>query len=83
MQDDSVWLERAQSAEAKLATLKQALDPALERIKNFKANFGVKERDNGELDIDFEKFVKNLGQENALELKKVIDETYGLVRRVS
>lgn len=80
---DDVWLERAQSAEAKLATLKQAIEPALERIKAFKANFGVKESSNGEISIDFEKFVKNLGQENALELKKVIDETYGLVRRVS
>lgn len=78
-----VWIERAQSAEAKLATMKEAYGPAIDRIKNFKANFGIRERDNGEIVIDFEKFVTNLGQAQALELRKVIDETYGRNRRAS
>lgn len=76
MSDDSVWIDRAQSAEAKLKTLKEAYEPALERVKAFKANFGIKERANGEIQIDFEKFVQNLGRESALELKQVIDEQY-------
>lgn len=80
---DDVWIERAQSAEARLKTLQQAYEPALERVKNFKANFGIKERDNGEITIDFPKFVKNLGEANAMELRKVINEVYGRVRRVS
>jgi len=73
---ESMWIERAQSAEARLATLKQAYEPALERVKEFKANFGVKERGNGEIDVDFDKFVKNIGYEAAIELKSIIDQVY-------
>jgi hypothetical protein len=76
MADESMWIERAQSAEAKLKTLQQAYEPALDRIKAFKANFGVRERTNGEIEIDFDKFAKNLGRDGALELRKVIDEQY-------
>lgn len=80
---ESIWIDRAQSAEARLKTLKDAYEPALVRIKNFKANFGIKEGDNGEIRIDFVKFVKNLGEAGAMELRNVIDEEYGRVRRVS
>lgn len=73
---EAMWIERAQSAEAKLKTLKEAVEPALERIKVFKANFGIKERENGEIRIDFEKFVDRLGLEQALTLRKLIDERY-------
>lgn len=76
MSDDSVWIERAQSAEAKLKTLKEAYEPAIDRIKTFKSNFGIRERDNGEIHIDFEKFVDRLGLEQALTLRKLIDERY-------
>lgn len=80
---DDVWIERAQSAEARLKTLKQAYEPALERIKTFKANFGIKERDNGEIEIDFPKFVKALGADNIAVLRTVIDEEYGRAERLS
>ena len=73
-----MWMERAQSAEAKLATLKQAYEPAIERVKQFKANFGIRERDNGELVIDYAKFVERLGMTGALELRAVIDEKYNV-----
>ena len=76
MSDESVWIERAQSAEARLSSLKQATEQAIERVKTFKANFGVKERANGEIDIDFAKLVQNLGRENAMELRRIIDERY-------
>lgn len=79
---DDVWIERAQSAEARLKTLKQAYEPAIERIKTFKANFGIKERDNGEIQIDFAKFVGRLGLEQALVLRKLIDEHYQVVGAV-
>ena len=75
---EAMWMERAQSAEAKLATLKQAYEPALERVKQFKANFGIRERDNGELVIDYQKFVERLGAQGALELRAVIDEKYNV-----
>lgn len=74
--DESMWIERAQTAEAKLKTLKDAYEPALDRVKQFKANFGIKERDNGEISIDFTKFANRLGKEQATELKRVIDEVY-------
>jgi len=74
---EDVYRERAESCEARLATLQDSLKPALERVKQFKANFGIREMDTGEIDIDYEKFVANLGRENALALKDVIDEQYG------
>ncbi len=74
--DESHWIARAQTAEAKLNTLEAASKPALEKIKQFKSNFGVKERQDGEIVIDFDKFVKNLGQIAALELRGIIDGQY-------
>ena len=78
MSDDSYWVERAQSAEARIKTLEDAYKPALERVKEFKANFGVKEKSNGEIQVDFDKFVDHIGAESALELRKVIDEKYNI-----
>ena len=72
-----MWIEKAQSCEAKLNTLKQAYEPALERIRNFKSNFGIRERDNGEIVIDYDKFIEHLGSENALILKDLIHKKYG------
>jgi len=76
MADESYWISEAQSAKAQLATLKEAYQPAIEKIQQFKANFGVRERSNGDIDIDFDKFVKNLGREGAMELKAIIETQY-------
>jgi hypothetical protein len=73
---DAGWIERAQSAEAKLSTMKQTMDAAIERVKLFKANFGIRENSSGEISIDFDAFSKRLGKEQALALKSVIEETY-------
>ncbi len=78
MPDESHWIEKAQSCEAQLSTLKDAYGPALERVKQFKANFGVRERENGEIDIDFEKLVERLGLSACLELRAVIDARYNV-----
>ena len=75
---DSYWVDRAQTAEAQLNTLKEAYGPALDRVKEFKTNFGVKERSNGTIDIDFDKLVGRLGVEAALELRGIIDEKYNI-----
>ena len=74
---EQMWMERAQSAEAQLKTLREAQGAAIERIKDFKANFGIKERGNGEIVIDFPKFVERLGPESSSELRKIIVEKYG------
>ena len=70
---ESMWIERAQNAEARLVTIEQAYRPALEKVKHFKANFGIIEHSSGEIQIDYEKFVTNLGPEACLELRGVID----------
>ena len=71
---EDFWIERAQSAEAQLKTLREAQGAAIERIKAFKSNFGIKERGNGEIVIDFVKFVERLGPEQSAILRNVIDE---------
>jgi len=73
---ESDWIARAQDAESQISTLKQAYEPAIEKVRAFKSNFGVRERSDGEIVIDFEKFAENLGVEGALELRAVIDEKY-------
>ena len=73
---ESMWMERAQSAEAKLKTLREAQGAAIDRVRDFKANFGIRERDNGEIVIDFQKFVERLGVDGTAELRRVIDEKY-------
>ena len=78
MADESHWIERAQSCEAREKTMKDAYGPAIERVKQFKANFGVKERSDGQIDVDFEKFAEGIGIEGALELRRIIDEKYGI-----
>lgn len=75
---EQMWMERAQSAEARLATLAQAKDALLERVRVFKDNFGIKEKGSGELEIDFDKFACNLGEENAIALIQILEQTYGL-----
>lgn len=74
---ESFWVERAQTSEAQLKTLREGFGAAVERVKNFKQNFGVRERSNGEIVVDFPRFVERLGKEAATELRRVIDEKYG------
>ncbi len=74
--DDSGWMERAQTAEALLITQKESLGAAIERVKVFKTNFGIREKQGGTIEIDFDKFARNLGVESCLELRKVIDEIH-------
>lgn len=73
---ENMWMERAQTAEAKLKTMREAHGAAIDRVKDFKANFGIRERDNGEIVIDWSKFVERLGPDGADELRKIIDEKY-------
>lgn len=73
---EDMWIERAQNAEAKLKTMREAQGAAIDRVRDFKANFGIRERDNGEIVIDFQKFVERLGADGAAELRKTINEKY-------
>ena len=78
MIDESHWIQRCQTAEAKLNTAQEAYGPAIEKIQHFKSNFGIKERQDGEIVIDFDKFVENLGLKSSLELRAIIDERYNI-----
>lgn len=73
---EQMWIDRAQSAESKIETMRQAHEMAAERIKNFKMNFGIREKASGEIDIDFDVFVDRLGAEQALALRQIIDAKY-------
>ena len=75
---EAMWMERAERAESIIFTQKEAFAAAMDRVKEFKMNFGIKERSNGDIDIDFDKFAANLGAEAALALRKVIDDQYNI-----
>ena len=75
---EDFWIKRAQDAEAQVATIEAIYKPALEKVKLFKLNFGVQERQDGTIDINFPKFVESLGIEQALVLREQIDEQYNV-----
>jgi hypothetical protein len=68
--------DQLNSANAKMATMTDQFRPALDRVKAFKANAGLKEDSDGRITVDFEKFARNLGLAGALQLRAVIDEVY-------
>lgn len=78
MADESYWVERAQSAEAKLQTVQEAAERMKERVRSVKDTLGARERSDGSFDIDFDKLVANLGVDNVLEIRRIIDEQYGI-----
>ena len=74
--DEDVWRERAQTAESKLNTAQEGYGRAIEKVQQFKSNFGIKERQDGEIVIDFDKFVDKLGLETCFMLRSIIDERH-------
>lgn len=76
MADESYYIERAQTAEARLQTLKDAYEPAIERVQQFKAAFGLRDRSDGSIVIDYERFVEALGPDGCLELRAEIDKRW-------
>lgn len=78
MSDDAHWIERAQSAEAKLATLQTSIDAMKDNIRNTCDTLGAKVKADGTIDIDFDAFVEKLGADNALQVRAIIDEKYGI-----
>ena len=69
--------DKVSSLQAQLAACKSQIEPVLERYQSFKANFGIKEKSNGTMTIDFSKMVSRLGPEQSAVLRAVIDEKYG------
>lgn len=73
---DDFWIERAQSAEAKLATAIGQIEPLKEKVRTIRENLCAKERADGSYTIDFVALADRLGIEGALELRKEIDKRY-------
>lgn len=71
--DESQWIERAQSAEARLQTCKDQTERLKENYRNVMKTFGAKKRGDGSIDIDFAALVGLLSPEDALELRAAID----------
>ena len=76
MSDESMWIERAQSAEASLTTCRGQIDRVKEKLRGMMELLGGRERADGTIDIDFGKLVANLSLEHALELRAAIDERH-------
>jgi hypothetical protein len=76
--DDNTILAQRDEARAQLETYKQAVGPMKERIQQFKTNFGVRERNDGSLEVDYDRFSDAIGVEGALELRGIIDEKYSI-----
>lgn len=74
MSDDSHWIERAQSAEAKLATAQAGGDRLKEKLRSMMETLCARELSDGTIDIDFEALVRKLSTEHALVLRGMIDE---------
>ena len=78
MATESEWIHRAQSAEARLGTQEAAAGEMKKKIQNFKASWGITEKSDGSWDMNFDKLADNLGMEQALVLRAIIDEKYGI-----
>jgi hypothetical protein len=78
MADEAYWENRAFSAEAQLETLRQASSAALDRVKEFKGNYGIREKSDGSLQLNYDILASGLGIEGALELRAIIDAKYNI-----
>lgn len=74
--NDSHWIERAQSAEAKNASYQEVIDKLKDKIRGLKETFGARELSDGQLDINYEKLVGQLDIKSALELRTTIDNMH-------
>lgn len=76
MSDDSQWIERAQSAEATVSTLKEQIEPLKAKVRDARAALCAREIAGGGFEIDFDALVDKLGLENSMELRKAIDDRW-------
>jgi len=80
---EDFWIERAQSAEAKLKTLQDQQDRIKEDAQYILTVFGARKKSDGSFDIDYEKFVKMLGEDQAFVVRGMIDTEYGNVKKAA
>ncbi|MCH7487765.1 MAG: hypothetical protein IIC04_12355 [Proteobacteria bacterium] len=76
MTDESMWIDRANTAEAKLTTLQDQTSLLKEKVRSTREAVCAKEHSDGSFTIDFDALLKQLGAESCLELRASIDEEY-------
>ncbi len=72
--DISDWIERAQSAEAKLATCSAQTDRLKEQVRTVTETLCARVKGDGAIDIDFDALVQKLPTDQALGLRAAIDQ---------
>ena len=78
MADESHWIERAQSAEARSKTYEGQVERLKEKVRDVKEALCAKEHSNGTFSIDYVKLTDKLGVESCLELRGIIDARYNI-----
>lgn len=78
MAEESHWIERAQSAEARLETIQGNNDQLKERFRGLCEALGARVKSDGSIDIDYAAFVSKLSVEGALEVRAIIDEVHNI-----
>ena len=72
------WMERAQHAEALVSGSRAGTETVKEKLRQMTDLFGIRGSFEGGLKIDYTKLVANLGIEQCLELRKIIDEAHNI-----
>lgn len=76
MFDDQHAYNQVQELRAQLSTCRQAMEATTRRVRDFKAAFGVRERNDGAIVIEYDVFVAALGRDAWLELRAIGDEKW-------
>ena len=74
--DESQWIERAQTAEARYETCRQQQERVIEDSRSVLDTLCAKKRSDGTIDIDFDALVQKLSTEHALEFRAAIDQPH-------
>lgn len=78
MADEGTWIDRAQTAEAKVTTITAQVERLKSEVRAIHEAFGSRKKSDGSYEIDYEAFVARLGVDGALEIRRIIDETYSM-----
>lgn len=71
------WREKAQSCEARFTTIKDNQDRIQEDARTVLETFCARKKSDGSFDIDWEKFIERIGDEQASVVAEIIKEKYG------
>lgn len=66
------WVDRAQSAEAKLSTAEAGIETLKLKLRSITETLGIKEA-NGGITVDYDLLLKGIGDEGVTELRAIMD----------